>query len=501
MHRPLAAIFGSNHKQYRQANSWPFAGYALLVALICLFFAAREACRVTAQPSTQDCSLNTWKGDEEVSLMQTSRASSIQRQAAGSSRQMSSETQPSAQAEEHNEWQEGPLAAVVSSAERPVAGSHLRRRLDPNDAIVELAANVLREEVGRRGQATPPLADLLGMEWNGEQTSDQGTNLLDAGVAKAYSNVVGGISEFNSTESHPQAQRGTLNVVASSFGPPGALLVFFVDFIWQPLLNLLRSFVQGISALFGRTRDLFHGKGQKHKKGLLSSITTIIVAFWLFVFVLIGFISQVRLGWLYGLLLGGIFAVLHILLYPEALFPIAHGVYLLGIAIFAQCYRILLVYQYPQFRRPPTILQTRFTFGILDGFLCDPDMRICCTSCFCMPVRWADTASAARVDGDTWGTGSYWSKLLGVGVLFTFTVETYGASMFLALVWAVYARQKLRKMYGFASADCASLSEDFAVWLFCAPCATMQEAMQAEFVDLHIAERGDARSLQSPVER
>merc|ERR1740121_1334830 len=119
----------------------------------------------------------------------------------------------------------------------------------------------------------------------------------------------------------------------------------------------------------------------------------------------------------------------------------------------------------------------------------DPDWRICLTSVLCMPVRWADTASATRVDleASKHSMRSYWAKLLGFGLLLPFAYETLGLSMIIVLIWAVHVRQSIRATYGLPTGD-GTVVEDTFTWLFCTPCAIMQEALQAEFVDVTLRE-------------
>merc|ERR1719401_1178812 len=55
-------------------------------------------------------------------------------------------------------------------------------------------------------------------------------------------------------------------------------------------------------------------------------------------------------------------------------------------------------YAYNSLRRPPEPRREGFAFGLFEGFNCDPDARIFFCSLCCGAVRWADTASAPKVD-------------------------------------------------------------------------------------------------------
>jgi len=139
-------------------------------------------------------------------------------------------------------------------------------------------------------------------------------------------------------------------------------------------------------------------------------------------------------------------------------------------------------YPFPEIQNPE--LKDRpysmddFTFGLFDSFSCDPDKRIFCCSCFCMPIRWADTASSPKVNFMAFLPG-----LMLFATLISLINLTYGATFLAALALGVLNRQRIRNIYGLPHKTCSTCTTDAATWLFCSPCAVMQEAMQVEFVE------------------
>lgn len=152
--------------------------------------------------------------------------------------------------------------------------------------------------------------------------------------------------------------------------------------------------------------------------------------------------------------------------------------YIFLVLIAAYFYGACFTYDYPPLRLVPDAVDSKyFTFSLFDGFRCDPDWRIFCCSCCCLPIRWADTVSSTHV-----GWLGFWQAVV------LFTVWQLAASFTAVcalglLIVAVHGRQKIRAAYGLQNGDVGSVLFDAWVWCCCAPCATMQEAMQIEFVE------------------
>lgn len=153
---------------------------------------------------------------------------------------------------------------------------------------------------------------------------------------------------------------------------------------------------------------------------------------------------------------------------------------LMFMALFGWIYGAFFTYDYGKLRKEPAATEGRhgFSFGLFDGFGCDPDWRICCCSCFCLPVRWADTASSHRVR-----FMEFWLALFVFALLITIAALAKGASMIAIVILAVLNRQRIRRVYNMPYCTCDSLIADTATWCCCSPCATMQEAMEVEFVE------------------
>lgn len=283
-----------------------------------------------------------------------------------------------------------------------------------------------------------------------------------------------------------------------NYGPSGGVIVFVVQWIIEPVWNLvvavwkhigfsfedLSEFLSKVSVDIANGFRITQTKLGKFAERLsLNGATLFTFLFWTADLSLIGLLTGINRGTLFGFVCGLIIACLHMLCFGHNLWPTINGVYLLGVTIFGHLYRQFLVYQYPEFRRPPETSRNRFTFGLMDGFLCDPDWRIFAAALFCTPVRWADTASAARVDMGRVHEANFWFKMIGFATLTSLVSYTYGLSIIALLAWTVHVRQKIRKAYGLPEGENYTIAEDTIVWLACAPCATMQEALQCEFVN------------------
>lgn len=151
-------------------------------------------------------------------------------------------------------------------------------------------------------------------------------------------------------------------------------------------------------------------------------------------------------------------------------------------------YRSFLSYPYPEPHLFPPVTRTDFTFPWWFGMTCDPDWRICCCSFCCLPVRWAATASSAKLPENTRGGWlqqcllSFWGLLLGYCALYTLGLVSPDMSGWLLLLIPVANRQRIRKAYGMPYLDIQSCSKDLFIWCCCSPCASMQEALEIELV-------------------
>eukprot|EP00930_Biecheleria_cincta_P059352 TRINITY_DN4509_c0_g1_i1.p1 TRINITY_DN4509_c0_g1~~TRINITY_DN4509_c0_g1_i1.p1 ORF type:complete len:356 (+),score=64.18 TRINITY_DN4509_c0_g1_i1:212-1279(+) len=141
-------------------------------------------------------------------------------------------------------------------------------------------------------------------------------------------------------------------------------------------------------------------------------------------------------------------------------------------------YGAYFTYEYPQLRKEPMVTRQGFSFGLCDGYSCDPDTRVCCFSHFCLPVRWADTASSPKV-----GFVTFWTGLFIYTLAAALNGLSYGITGLICLTLAVRNRQQIRERYGMPNGSFGTVVADIAVWLCCIPCAAMQEAMEVEFVD------------------
>mmetsp|Transcript_31465 Transcript_31465/g.68925 ORF Transcript_31465/g.68925 Transcript_31465/m.68925 type:complete len:248 (-) Transcript_31465:69-812(-) len=118
----------------------------------------------------------------------------------------------------------------------------------------------------------------------------------------------------------------------------------------------------------------------------------------------------------------------------------------------------------------PKLLDHQWSFGL---FACFDTPAICCLTCCCMPIRWADTIRMA-------GLMSFWLALVVfLGVMLT---EIVSATLQLVLLVAVgtYYRQKLRAMFGLDYGDFSTVAADCLTWCCCGCCAIIQEARQLE---------------------
>eukprot|EP00931_Biecheleriopsis_adriatica_P049627 TRINITY_DN2870_c0_g2_i1.p1 TRINITY_DN2870_c0_g2~~TRINITY_DN2870_c0_g2_i1.p1 ORF type:complete len:391 (-),score=88.76 TRINITY_DN2870_c0_g2_i1:17-1189(-) len=161
-------------------------------------------------------------------------------------------------------------------------------------------------------------------------------------------------------------------------------------------------------------------------------------------------------------------------------------VYVVIVLIAAFIYSSQFKYEYPRLKAEPEATRQGFVFSLFECLQCGPetpasamwrDGRILVCSCCCMPVRWADTASSSKVK-----FMPFWNAVVVVAILTALS----GASFFVTgIVFAIFAavhRQKIRRRYGMPNGTCETYSLDICTWMFCPCCATMQEAMEVEYV-------------------
>jgi len=114
--------------------------------------------------------------------------------------------------------------------------------------------------------------------------------------------------------------------------------------------------------------------------------------------------------------------------------------------------------------------KNEFRYGLFD---CLQVPSLTAFSFLCCPVRWADTIHMA-------GFMAFWagaSIMIGLGAA---SPWTSGLTIVLALIMAVYYRQKLRGEFEMATGTMKSIAEDIATYAFCPCLAVVQEARQLE---------------------
>jgi Cys-rich protein (TIGR01571 family) len=111
-----------------------------------------------------------------------------------------------------------------------------------------------------------------------------------------------------------------------------------------------------------------------------------------------------------------------------------------------------------------------FRYGLFD---CLQVPSMTAFAFLCCPVRWADSIRMA-------GFLAFWTAagiMIGLGAA---SPLTSGLTILLALIMAVYYRQKLRSEFGMVSGSVKSYAEDIAAYAFCPCLAVVQEARQLE---------------------
>lgn len=117
-----------------------------------------------------------------------------------------------------------------------------------------------------------------------------------------------------------------------------------------------------------------------------------------------------------------------------------------------------------QFAKSPS----DFSFSILS---CFADPNLCVLGCCCPCLRWADTMDKSKLM-------SYWKAFLCFFLLTALYGFTWGIAPIIVVILGVSYRQKLRKSYEIESGTAKSIFFDALAWLFCQPCAIIQEARE-----------------------
>lgn len=120
-----------------------------------------------------------------------------------------------------------------------------------------------------------------------------------------------------------------------------------------------------------------------------------------------------------------------------------------------------------------------FAYGLFETAHCfDHHCNMCLCSWCCPVIRLADTYSKLPKPAIISG---FWTALIFVAVLDGLSPLTYGVTGFAFLCFAVYARQQLRKKYGYERGP-KTVFFDCLSWICCPCCSIAQEARQVDFV-------------------
>lgn len=153
----------------------------------------------------------------------------------------------------------------------------------------------------------------------------------------------------------------------------------------------------------------------------------------------------------------------------------------------ALIYVSYFTYEYPKLSKQPVVTRDHFTFSLFECCNCDAeaasreimrDGRIPCCSCCCGPIRWADTASSSKT-----AFISFWPGVAVATGLNALVGVSFYVSALIFVVIATVHRQQIRKNYGIPHGTCRTCTEDACTWTWCSCCATMQEAMEIQYID------------------
>jgi len=163
------------------------------------------------------------------------------------------------------------------------------------------------------------------------------------------------------------------------------------------------------------------------------------------------------------------------------------AVYFIFMMIMAKVYGMAFTYPYPKLHREPTVNRDHFTFSLFECCNWDPDApsreamrdrRIPCCSCCCGPIRWADTASSGKTK-----LVAFWPAAILAVAMNALAGVSFFITGFIFILIATLHRQQIRKVYGMPHGSCGNCTEDLCTWFWCSCCATMQEAMEIEYID------------------
>jgi len=116
------------------------------------------------------------------------------------------------------------------------------------------------------------------------------------------------------------------------------------------------------------------------------------------------------------------------------------------------------------------LVRGKWKFGL---FECFGDFNICCVTCLCPAIRWADTIRMAGFMG-------FWSALTILLGLLILNEVTAGFVSIIILILLTYYRQQQRKMFEMQHGTCGSCVEDVLSYGCCACCSIVQEARHME---------------------
>lgn len=300
-------------------------------------------------------------------------------------------------------------------------------------------------------------------------------------------NTTSANSTSNTTSS--DSRTGYWERIASTFGgPAGGLLTNFGHIVWDVVHAIIRA-IGGFFRWIGGGIGSVHGSVTSSIGGHNFSIShhnvsfgwLPCVLFWMAVSAYIGgFVHSFPKGAGLGAAAGVLLAIFLLLFHLDGADMTSVGVYLLFMGIVGVLYKKVFSYRFPPLRWPPEPSREDFSFGLLTACSGDPDYRVCLCSFFCTAARWADTASAQNLNGYP----NFWLNFFLFSALASLSTYTRGVSAVILLLWCVWNRQTIRQAYGLRSWEPSVVGQDILTYLCCAPCATMQEALQAEFIDV-----------------
>lgn len=115
------------------------------------------------------------------------------------------------------------------------------------------------------------------------------------------------------------------------------------------------------------------------------------------------------------------------------------------------------------------LLERNWRYNVFD---CCGNVPICCVSCLCPGIRWADTMRMA-------GFLSFWTAL-ALWVIPVILMPFVGISFIMFVCVAVIYRQRLRSKFRIQHGTFGTYAEDCLLYGCCMCCAVVQEARQME---------------------